>query len=69
MASNKPTLHTIRGKRDQWECSACKETFTGNRMQIVNSFGAHVRQKHKAPRKEDVNEVAARILREVTDKH
>jgi len=65
----KPNLHAIRGKQNEWECSECKEILSGNKMQVVNSFGAHVRQKHKAPPKEDVNEVAARILREVTEKH
>jgi hypothetical protein len=67
--ATKPTLHAIRGKQNEWECAACKATFSGNKMQIVNSFGAHVRLEHKPPAKEDIDEVAAKILREVTEKH
>jgi hypothetical protein len=37
-------------------------------MAVVNTFGAHVRFEHKAPAKADVDEVAAKILREAGEK-
>jgi ribosomal protein L37AE/L43A len=64
---NKPTLHAVRDKRDAWKCSACGADFSGSKMQLVNSFGAHVRQQHKPAPKEDVDQAAARILREAAE--
>jgi hypothetical protein len=50
----KPTLHAIREKRDEWQCTACNTTFSGNKMKVVNLFGAHVRGRHKpAPKPEE----------------
>jgi NAD-dependent SIR2 family protein deacetylase len=69
--ANNPNLHAMRGKVNEWECSACKEAFSGNKMKVVNDFGAHVRQKHKAPPKpkEDFSEAAFRVVREASDKY
>lgn len=43
----KPTLQAVRGQTDAWKCSACGADFSGSKMKLVNSFGAHVRQQHK----------------------
>jgi ribosomal protein L37AE/L43A len=66
--ANSPVLHVVKGKQNMWNCSACGAEFSGSKMAVVNSFGAHVRLEHKAPAKADVDEVAAKILREVGEK-
>ena len=66
--ANSPVLHVVRGKENAWKCSACGVEFSGSKMAVVNTFGAHVRFEHKAPAKADVDEVAAKILREAGEK-
>jgi hypothetical protein len=53
----KPILHAVSGEIDAWKCSACGADFSGSKMKLVNSFGAHVRQQHKPAAKpaEDFN--------------
>ena len=54
-------------------CSECKELFKpnpSNHGEMRQTFRFHVAAKHKPTRgKEDVNQAAARVVREATEKY
>ena len=63
-----PYLRRITGKKDTFECSACRERFERKPdVSASREFAAHVRSRHK-PKSEDVNQAAFRVKRESTER-
>jgi hypothetical protein len=58
--------HLVSDGRDYKKCSDCGQRFSSNMDQLGKVFASHVREKHPK-RREDVNQVTARIVRDATE--
>jgi len=68
--AKEPYLKPSKEHREFFQCSVCELAFKPNpndQGEMIRLFNEHLRIVHKEPR-EDVNQAAARIVREATER-